>query len=161
MTRSRTLCASLCAIASVLPAVLVAQSLPFHQRVGLWLIDMTMLGKPHPGKECISEESLAFQKRISEEVRKRNACSAAQIAHNPDGSWTESYTCTFADGKRTTTRSTFRGDFNSKFTATVAANQGAPTTSVFTYVGPCPAGMHGGDVEMDGHIANTMTMFKH
>jgi hypothetical protein len=156
MTLAKTIGAGMIASAGLLPAVLVAQSLPFHQRTGLWLIEMTMQGQAHPSKE-----SIAFQQKISEDVRKRNACTPNQITHNADGSWSDTYTCTFADGKRTTTHSTFRGDFNTKFTATVTSGQSAATTSVFTYAGPCPPGMHGGDVEMHGRVMNRMSMFKH
>lgn len=160
MSGSKTIGVSLIAIACLAPAILVAQTLPFHQRPGLWIIEITMQGKPHPSKECVSEESIAFQQKISEEVRKRNACTPNQFTHNADGSWSDTYTCTFADGKRTTTKSTFRGDFNTKFVATITGGPGPATTSVFTYAGACPAGMHGGDVEMDGRVMNGMTMFK-
>ena len=159
MIRSKWLGGALLATACLVPAVLLAQSLPFHQRTGLWLVQMTIQGKPSHGKQCISEESLAFQEKFSASVRKRNNCTANQITHNPDGSWSDTYTCTFGN-RRTTAHSTFRGDFNSKFTATMTPGQGDSTTSVFTYAGPCPAGMHGGDVEMNGRVMNMMTMMQ-
>jgi hypothetical protein len=157
MTRSAKFGAGL--IALLAPAILAAQSLPFHQKSGLWLIAMTMQGTPHASKQCVSDGSRAFEEQMSAQVRKRDNCTPNQVVHNPDGSWSDSYTCSFAGGRRTTAHSTFRGDFNTKFTATFDTGTSV-NTSTFTYAGPCPAGMRGGDVEMDGKVYNMMAMMK-
>ena len=136
----------------------LAQDLPFHQRPGLWLNSMTMMGKQHTSKECISAESLAFGEKFSAQVRKNNHCTANHMMHNADGSWSDSFACTDLTGKQTVTQATYRGDPNSKFITTMTEGNRLLTTSTFTYAGACPAGMHGGDVEMDGHTMNMMTM---
>jgi hypothetical protein len=158
MTKSRLIGGALLAAACLAPASLVAQEMPFHQRVGLWLIDTTMHGRTLSSKQCVSAESQAYEKKLSESVRQRNHCTALQITHGPDGSWSANYTCTFADGKRTTAHSTFRGDPDSKFTATFDTGKSGPNSSVFTYAGSCPAGMHGGDIAINGRVMNMMNV---
>jgi len=143
---------------SLTPTLLGAQETPFHQRPGLWLVEMNMLGHAHSSKQCVSEASLAYQEKFGAGVRARNHCTANQFTHNADGSLSDTYTCTGVDGKRTVSHATYRGNPNSKFSTTLETGPNRQVfTSVFTYAGACPAGMRGGDMMMDGHVMKMMS----
>jgi hypothetical protein len=125
-----------------------------HQRVGLWESSMMMAGKPFTTQSCVSEESQAKMSVFSSQLRQKN-CKSSQVAHNMDGSWTSTSTCTFGGHERTS-RAQLTGDFNSKITMVMYTN-GSSTPDMnmtMTWMGPCKPGMKGGDVWM----ANGMKM---
>jgi hypothetical protein len=129
---------------------------PPHEKVGLWVSSMTMMGKPFTSQYCVSEESQAKMSVFSAQMRQKN-CKSGNVTHNMDGSWTSTSTCTFGGHERTT-HAHVTGDFNSKVTI-VMSEEGSskPETSMtMTWSGACPAGMKGGDVIANGIKINVI-----
>jgi hypothetical protein len=119
-----------------------------HQKPGLWDSSMTMAGRDFKTESCVTEESQAKVSVFSSQMRQKN-CSASSVTHNMDGSWTSTSTCKFGATPRTT-HARITGDFNSKITIEVMADDSdKPETSItMTWMGACKAGMKGGDVWM-------------
>jgi len=149
----------LAASASTLAAVNAgAQGAP-HQRPGLWQTTTAMVGMAQPMtiETCVDAASEASSSVFSSNIRKRDQCTATQITHNLNGSWTAVSTCEFRPGVPTTSRTDITGDFNSKISITLRSPPTAPPKMTMTsvWLGACKPGQHGGDVMMsDGTRMN-------
>ncbi len=130
-------------------AVEAGAQAPPHQRPGLWQTDMVQGGRPMQIKSCVDEASEARTSVFGASIRKTNNCQQQQLSHNPDGSWTSVSTCTIA-GHARTSRVDISGDFSSKIKMSMRSPPSAPPemTMTVTWIGPCGAGMRGGDVIM-------------
>jgi hypothetical protein len=140
--------AALAVAAAITAALAFAETPAPHQKDGLWESSMMMMGKPFKTQSCVSEESQAKMSVFRAQMRQKN-CSSSSITHNMDGSWTSSSTCKFG-GKSRTTHANITGDFNSKITMVLMADDGntPEMTMTMTWVGACKPGMKGGDVIM-------------
>jgi hypothetical protein len=106
---------------------------------------------------CVDEASEAKMSAFSEQLRNKN-CQASRIAHNADGSWTSTATCTFGEGIKRSSRTVVVGDFDSKYTVTMHSPPDGPATMTMTAVrvGDCKVGMRGGDVVMSNGMKMNM-----
>ena len=120
-----------------------------HQKVGLWESNMMMMGHPVTTQSCVSEELQAKMSVFSSQMRQKN-CTSNSIAHNMDGSWDSSSTCTFG-GKTRTTHAHVTGSFDSKITMVLTTEgSGKPEmTMTMAWMGPCKA-RHDGRQRLDG-----------
>jgi len=130
-----------------------ALELPLH-KAGLWQNDIEADGQHVSNQQCFDDASQTKLVALS-----HAHCSAHQVTHNADGSWTSTGTCEFQKGTIVTSSSTISGDFNSKLT--VMTDTTAPSAShaavTSTWLGVCKAGMTGGDVVMsDGSKINML-----
>jgi hypothetical protein len=126
-----------------------AQSPLPHQKVGLWVTNMDVMGKPMTTQSCVTAESEAKMSVFSSQARQKN-CSSSSVTHNMDGSWTSTSTCKFGPSAARTTHAHISGDFGSKLTLVVTTEGSTKpdTTMTMMWVGACKPGMKGGDVMM-------------
>lgn len=88
----------------------------------------------------------------------RASCSENDVRRRADGSWAFQSVCGVAEGVKTTTVGSATGDFQSRYqtrsevtttNAPVAALSGTRTVVIDgEWLGPCPAGMNPGDLEL-------------
>jgi hypothetical protein len=97
-------------------------------------------------------------------------CTAASINRQLDGSIKVSSTCKMPSGGSVSTDATASGDWNSHYTVHVITNTtGAPMAQLngqhvidvdAKWLGPCPAGMKGGDATFQGGKINITQAMK-
>jgi hypothetical protein len=140
--------AVLAGIAVIPCGIALADAATPHQKPGLWESSMTMMGKPFVTRSCVTAESEAKMSIFSAQMRRKD-CSSSSITHDPDGSWSSTSVCKFGGAERTT-HAKVSGDFDSKITMALSSDSGkAPLMNMtMTWLGPCKAGMKGGDVIM-------------
>jgi hypothetical protein len=139
----------LASIAVFAASVAAADPLP-HQKLGLWLQDMTTMGQHITSQFCIDAATEAKISAFSSTMAHSDKCHPGPIVHEADGSWTNVNTCEFRPGAKRTTRVVISGDFNSKLTMTLTSlpDSKAIMSSTSTWAGPCKPGQRGGDVIM-------------
>lgn len=120
-----------------------------HQRLGLWQSSGVMVGQNVSSQYCMDAASEAEMNAFSSQLRNKS-CRSSSVTHNADGSWSSSSTCEYTRGKLRTTHATVTGDFNSKITMVMKyeGSDKPEITMAMTWMGPCEAGMRGGDVIM-------------
>lgn len=164
--------ASASASASGADASATAGPVTFPKRKpGLWTHTMNAHGTTQAMKICIDADTDAkmsvWGQAVGKEMCSKNAVSAA-----PGGYSFESE-CDMGQMGHVVSKGSVTGDFNSAYTVkTTSTTTGssmpqANTTSEMTleakWVGECPAGMKGGDVELPGGVKinmETMTAAK-
>ncbi len=132
-----------------------------HRKSGLWEQSMTMsaINRTVSTQTCVDEASEAKTSFWSQN-KVNDDCSVAKVDHGLDGSWNVESTCKMKDGTTVSSQAKASGDFSSHYTVHVASTvSGAPMAAMngqHTYdleakwVGPCPAGMTGGDSTLPG-----------
>jgi hypothetical protein len=168
MNHSNILVATAALLLAMSTALAAPPSLPLH-KPGLWQQTVTEDGKSNPtasSQICYDAASEAKMVALGDQFSHKN-CQSLQIAHNPDGSWSLSGTCTFQAGWKTTSHALLIGDFDRRITSTIdARTTGAPapgmngahhTVLVQTRLGRCKPGQKGGDIVMrDGTKMNIL-----
>jgi hypothetical protein len=145
---------------------------PPHRRAGLWEQTFSRDGKPMDMggmKICVDdamEAKAAMFKSVGPmgQPGEGTNCTHNAPSRGLDGSWTFSATCKTPDGMQVTSSGKISGDFNSAYhmemTSDTSGASFAPMNGHHTmqadgkWLGPCPAGMAGGDMQM----ANGMTI---
>jgi hypothetical protein len=139
-----------------------------HRRSGLWSQTVTRDGKPMgvgsmsmgAMQMCVDAASEANQTVFSHDAAVKaeanRHCTMAPPTRTADGGWTAVSTCPMPSGGSTTTTITASGDFNNSYQvqmdmvatgAPMAALNGHHVMNIEgKWVGPCPAGMAGGDM---------------
>src|SRR5258708_22435265 len=138
-----------------------------HRRAGLWEQTMSENGKPigmGSMQMCVDAAMEAKTSVFSHQAQSHAAsrCSATQASRGPDGSYSFSTTCSLPGGATMSTKGTASGDFNTGYQvhtetdtsgAGYAALNGHRVMEITgKWLGPCPAGMAGGDVQFAGGI---------
>ena len=142
------------------------------RKPGLWQIVSTNDGKPMtagpftgPVKLCMDA---ATDRRMSVFGRRRGTCDSYKVSKGSDGSYTVDAVCQFGSGAKITSHTVVTGDFNTKYSSTSDTTRRAvraiPTDgkhqrqTTATYLGDCPAGMTGGQIQTaDGTIMEMPT----
>lgn len=146
--------------ASVTPAQ--ANAGPPHRRAGLWETNVSRDGRSSPMgamKLCVDEamEAKASALHSAGPVAKNAPCGQPTPTRGLDGSYHFSATCALPDGGRSKIEGVATGDWtNSYHLQVVTDTTGAPIAAMNghhvmitdgKWLGPCPAGMAGGDME--------------
>jgi hypothetical protein len=135
-----------------------------HRRSGLWTQTMSRDGKTFAMggvKTCVDEAMEAQESMFKFNGRQfanRTNCTHSAPSRGADGSYSFSSTCTLPSGGQTVTKGVVSGDWSSTFHMEIQDDTtGAPIPSLNghhvtdidgKWLGPCPAGMAGGDMEM-------------
>ena len=134
-----------------------------HRRAGLWEQTVSADGKPAimgALKVCVDATSEARASLFGHNMGKteKSTCGAPEISHGPNGDLNFSSTCPLRDGTVIVTKGTASGDFSSAYHvhlqtdvtgAKLAAMNGLHTNDIEgKWLGPCPPGMTGGDMEL-------------
>jgi uncharacterized protein (DUF2147 family) len=141
-----------------------------HRRSGLWTQTMSRDGKTFSMggvKVCVDEAMEAQESMFKFNGRQsggRTNCTRTPPTRGLDGSFSFSATCTLASGGQMVTKGAASGDWSSSFHMEIQDDTtGAPIPTLNghhvtdidgKWVGPCPAGMAGGDMQ----FANGMTV---
>jgi hypothetical protein len=151
--------------AAATPAETPALGAP-HRRAGLWEQDITRDGKAMAMggmKICVDdamEAKAAMFKSVGPvgQPGEGSNCTHAGPNRGLDGSWTFSANCKMPDGMTEASSGKISGDFNSTYhlelTSQTSGASFAPMNGQHTMVldgkwlGPCPAGMSGGDMQL-------------
>ncbi|HWA60907.1 MAG TPA: DUF3617 family protein [Caulobacteraceae bacterium] len=145
------------------------------RKAGLWQITMTRDGQPMlgpmgmgPVKTCVDASTeqggAIFSRRMA-----RGLCPQMSSSRGLDGSYSFSSTCNMGPGGTVKTSGTAKGDFSSQYTVHAETDVEGPPDSprnghhvmdtTATYVGPCPSGMAGGDIQLpNGSVINPEKM---
>jgi hypothetical protein len=138
-----------------------------HRRAGLWEQTMSEDGKPlgmGAMQMCVDAAVEAKASVFSHQAQSKETdhCSATQASRGLDGSYRFSSTCSMPGGATMSTKGTASGDFSTGYQvhtetdtsgATFAALNGHRVMDVTgKWLGPCPAGMVGGDLQLANGI---------
>lgn len=136
-----------------------------QRRAGLWQQTFIRDGSPLPMgsmKVCVDAASAAkasvFNQDMATKQMDKMHCSQRAASRGLDGSYSFSSTCPMPGGGATTTKGVASGDFSSGYHvhvesnvtgATYAAMNGHHVSNIDSkWLGPCPAGMAPGDMEL-------------
>lgn len=151
------------------PAAAAAPAAPMgppKRKLGLWSNTMTTAGVNQTVKMCLDADSEAKMAGWGEQGGSAQ-CSKPSFTPTPGGMAFES-TCDMGANGKTVTKGVVTGDFNSKYTmkltatttgaAAPQANGVHEMTMDAAWEGPCPAGMAGGDININGMVINPAKM---
>jgi hypothetical protein len=134
-----------------------------HRRAGLWQTSVTVDGHSSPMatmKLCVDAameaKSTAFHPTTPMGLGKSNPCAYPPPTRNLDGSFSFSGTCPVSGGGQISTKGSASGDWSSAYhvhietdSTGVAVASGHHVTDMDgKWLGPCPEGMAGGDMEL-------------
>lgn len=136
------------------------------RKAGLWNQTIATGDMTQTMKLCLdvatAEKISAFGQQTSQDV-----CSEQQMTKRLDGGWDFASTCDMGPQGKIVSKGTATGDFTSKYQvkatstttgATMAqANGTHEMTMTAEWVGPCPAGMKPGDLELPGGMRMNIT----
>jgi len=138
-----------------------------HRRAGLWEQTMSENGKPMAMgsmQVCVDAAMEAKTSVFSHQAQSHatTSCTATQASRGLNGSYSFSTTCSLPGGGTMSTKGTASGDFNAGYQvhsetdtsgAGYAALNGHRVMDITgKWLGPCPAGMAGGDVQFANGI---------
>lgn len=133
-----------------------ADSLP-NYKAGLWesSTKISGLASSMAGKFCLDGNS--DELALNQFMNNPHSKCAAPVIKGSGSRYTIDTECTMM-GSKVSSNTVLEGDFNAQYTATVTTKfdppmPGAPKDPVvmaMKWVGPCPAGMKPGDMEMNG-----------
>ena len=139
---------------------------PAHQRAGLWQTSITVDGHRSPMEMTVcvdaamAAKSQAFHPNNAADMARSKGCQYPPPTRNADGSWSVAFTCPMTGGGQLASKVNATGDWASTYhvhteTETtgspVAAANGHHVSDVEgKWLGPCPEGMAGGDMELPG-----------
>lgn len=155
------------------PTPAAATTLP-HRRSGLWQQTISRDGKSGAMgamKICIDEALETKASGLGQDLLNHGkagaACGQHQVSRALDGSFSFSSTCKLGDGGTVVTKGVATGDFSADYHVHLESDiHGAPMAQMnghhatdldARWLGPCPSGMAGGDVE----LANGMRLDTH
>lgn len=153
-----------------------------HRRAGLWEQSISHNGTPLPiasTRICVDEamESKgSFASMNSGDSGVASPCGRPTITRGPDGGYSFTHSCR-SGGITTLTKGTITGDLQNSYTIQIdTVTSGAPIAAANghhvvemsgKWLGPCPAGMSGGDVQLGngmqikgGKLAGAAAMLK-
>jgi hypothetical protein len=155
---------------------------PPHRRAGLWQTSLAVNGKAMPMgsmKLCVDEameaKSSAFHPSGPASLAEKAHCDYPPPTRGLDGTYSFSATCPLPGGGQAVTKGSASGDWSSAYhvhiendtTGAAAANGHHVTDLDGKWLGPCPPGMAGGDMEMGnglkisgGKLAGAAAMLK-
>lgn len=140
------------------------------RKPGLWKQTMTIedIGASQVANICLDPDT---DSKLSWWAQQgvRGGCAKNEVAKQPDGSWAFSSACELVGGVNMTTEGNAVGDFQESYTVTarttttgapMAQMNGTRTTIIeASWVGPCPAGMKPGEMELpDGRRVDMLAM---
>lgn len=138
-----------------------------HRRAGLWQTDLTVDGHHSPMSEmklCVDAameaRSSAFHPSNTTSSGEPTKCAWPAPSRGLDGSYSVSVTCPLSGGGQMATKVTATGDWSSAYHIHMESDTtGAPVSMANghhvtdmdgKWLGPCPEGMAGGDMELNG-----------
>lgn len=134
-----------------------------QRRAGLWSQTFSRDGKPAPMgamKICVDQATEAKASVFSHDADAKglDKCSQRSMSRTPDGGYSFASTCPMPGGGQMVTHGQAAGDFASGYHvhvesdvtgAAYAPMNGHHVTEMQgQWLGPCPAGMSGGDMEL-------------
>lgn len=139
---------------------------PPHRKAGLWQTSVTVDGHVSPVAmslcvdDAMEAKSQAFHAGSPASVAQESHCQYPPPTRNVDGSYSVSFTCPISGGGQTVTKAVATGDWSSGYHmhmendttgSPIAATNGHHVTDIDgKWLGPCPAGMAGGDMQLPG-----------
>jgi hypothetical protein len=141
---------------------------PPHRRAGLWQTSVTVDGHTSPMgamKLCVDEamgaKTQAFQPSGPASLAaQKTHCAYPPPTRGADGAYSVTFTCPISGGGQTVTKANGSGDWSSAYKvhiesdttgAPIAAANGHHVTDMDSqWLGPCPEGMAGGDMQLPG-----------
>lgn len=138
---------------------------PPHRRAGLWQTSVTVDGHTSPMgamKLCVDAameaKSQTFHPSGPANLAQSKGCAYPPPTRTADGSYSVSFTCPLSGGGQTATKAVATGDFSSGYHmhmesdttgGPIAVANGHHVTDIDgKWLGPCPEGMAGGDMEL-------------
>ena len=138
---------------------------PPHRRAGLWQTNVTVDGHSSPMgamKLCVDEAMEAKSQTLHPSgpanLAQSKGCAYPPPTRSADGTYTLSFTCPLSGGGETVTKAVATGDWSSGYHMHMESDTtGAPIAAANghhvmdtdgKWLGPCPAGMAGGDMEL-------------
>lgn len=133
-----------------------ASPMPPKRKPGLWAQTLHTAGITQTTKICLDSDTEAKMTVWGQAVGK-DACAKQSFRPIPGG-WAFESTCNMGDSGTIVSKGEATGDFSSRYTVKVASTttgasmakaNGAHMMSLdAVWEGPCPAGMKGGDVQL-------------
>jgi len=144
--------------ASSPPAIASAPVGPPHRKAGLWAQTMDGEGGHQTIRMCLDADTDSKMSVWGQAMKSDSAC-AKNIVKPMAGGWAFESECDMGQGGKILSQGMVDGDFNSKYTVKVTstttgaafaqANGRHEMTLTAEYQGACPAGMKGGDVNIE------------
>jgi hypothetical protein len=137
------------------------------RKVGLWEMRMSMaeVDFVQTMRVCLDAATDAKTAVWNAQMSK-DMCSRQTATRQPDGSWAFTSVCDMGSGGVVTTQGVASGDFSKRYqvrmtsttagAATPQMNRTSNMTMDAAWLGACPEGMKGGDVELPGGVRMNM-----
>lgn len=142
---------------------------PPKRKPGLWQQTISSGGTVAMASKVCLDAATDAQMSIAGAQASKNACPGAKTARAADGGYTIDATCNMGSGGTVATHAVMKGDFNNAYevdvnsTTTGAAapqmNRSDKIKIMAKWLGPCPAGMQPGDMQMANGMTINMTGF--
>ena len=139
---------------------------PAHQRAGLWQTSIRVDGHASPMAmtlcvdAAMAAKSQAFHPSGAASLAQTSHCQAPPPTRNLDGSYSVAFTCPMPGGGQSASKLSASGDWANGYHmhtetdttgAPIAAENGHHVTDIDgKWLGPCPEGMAGGDMQLPG-----------
>ncbi len=140
---------------------------PPHRRAGLWQTSVSVDGHTSPMgamKLCVDAameaKSSAFHPSNPMSLGKSTHCAYPPPTRGADGAYSVTFTCPISGGGQTVTKANGSGDWSSAYHVHIESDTtGAPISAAnghhvtdmdSKWLGPCPDGMAGGDMQLPG-----------
>lgn len=154
------------AVAARVAAPAPAAMTPPSRKAGLWEQTVSTAGINQTMKMCLDEAVEQKMKWWGSQASGKSDCAEQKITPHLGGGWDFHSVCKMGESGTVTSDGQATGDFGSHYKVEVnSVTAGSPmaqangphkTTIEATWIGPCPAGMVGGDMEMPGGMKINM-----